>query len=186
MPHRAPLLRQLDLYLEAHPEDAARTMPIVELVRNEPRCLHRDCFPGHVTASAWIVTSDRRVSLLTLHKKLGRWLQLGGHADGHALVHEVALREAREESGLAQLTLVTGARGLVPLDVDVHAIPMFKDEPGHWHHDVRYLLIAGPDQQIARSAESEDLRWFRDAELPHVVSEESVLRMWRRARTMLG
>ena len=186
MPHRRTLLRQLERYRESHPEDGDRTAPIVDLVRAHPRCLLRDCFPGHVTASAWIVSPDHRTSLLTRHRKLQRWLQLGGHADGEPSVHDVALREAREESGLSDFTVVGAAAEPVPLDVDVHRIPPHGGEPEHWHHDVRFLLVAGPGQRLVRSDESEDLRWFTDAELLATVDEESVLRMWRRARALLG
>jgi 8-oxo-dGTP pyrophosphatase MutT (NUDIX family) len=181
--HREPLLRRLARHREVWPEDAERVARVVELVRAHERCLSRDCLPGHVTASAWIVTPDRQRCLLTHHGKLDRWLQLGGHADGEPHVHEVALREAREESGMQQFELVRHEGEITPLDVDVHWIPPRRDEPGHWHHDVRFLLIADPRQPLVRSEESHDLRWFAAEEVAGVTAEESVLRLARRART---
>ena len=86
-------------------------------------CFDRTCRPGHITAAAWILSADRRRSLLTHHRKLDRWLQLGGHADGQWHVEEVALREAREESGLTRFDIVPIDGVLMPFDVDVHEIP---------------------------------------------------------------
>ncbi|MCC6673284.1 MAG: NUDIX hydrolase [Planctomycetes bacterium] len=184
--HREPLLALLGRYAERFPEDRERTGRILGLVRMRSECFERTCLPGHVTASAWILSADRSRFLLTHHRKLNRWLQLGGHADGHPLVHEVALREAREESGMAlfHLPLIDGE--LVPLDVDVHWIPPWRDEPGHWHHDVRFLLVAGAGQSPRASDESHALRWFAMAELEAVVGEESLLRMGLRARSFGG
>ena len=69
-------------------------------------CLLRSCVPGHFTGSAWVVDAGRRRTLLTHHRKLGKWLQLGGHADGDADLAAVALREAQEDSGLTGAKLV--------------------------------------------------------------------------------
>ena len=82
------------------------TAATLDFVRAHPDCLARTCAPGHLTGSAWIVSPDRRRTLLTHHRKLGKWLQLGGHADGDADLLAVALREAREESGLRGLRVV--------------------------------------------------------------------------------
>jgi 8-oxo-dGTP pyrophosphatase MutT (NUDIX family) len=123
--------------------------------------------------------------LLARHRKLGRWLQLGGHADSEGDPLAVALREAREESGLEKIEPVaTGAPGepIVPLDLDVHEIPARPGEPAHLHWDVRFLLQAAPGQALAMSEESTDLRWVPRAELARFVDEESQLRMERKTR----
>ena len=186
MPHREPLRRMLFRYLELWPGDGERVRPVLDLLAGSPRCFERDHLPGHVTASAWILSADRSKSLMTHHKKLARWLQLGGHADGDPAVEQVAVREAREESGLGGFDLVQRDGELVPLDVDVHWIPQRMAEPGHWHHDVRFLLLARGGESIAISAESNDLRWFTDAEVCATVHEESVLRLLARARERLA
>jgi 8-oxo-dGTP pyrophosphatase MutT (NUDIX family) len=98
--------------------EASAVAETIAFVEAHPDCLLRSCAPGHLTGSAWIVSPDRRRTLLTLHRKLGKWLQLGGHADGDPDLLAVALREAREESGLARLAVV-GARAFrrrPPLD----------------------------------------------------------------------
>ncbi len=167
--------------------ESATVSRIRDLVESEPRCFERDCYaPGHVTASCWIVAADDGRVLLTHHRKLGRWLQLGGHADGETDVLGVALREAREESGMSDFEPVPalGPDGL--LDLDVHLIPARRGEPAHEHHDVRFLLRAGAAQALARSAESIDLRWFAPAELAALDLDESVLRLHRKADTWLA
>jgi 8-oxo-dGTP pyrophosphatase MutT (NUDIX family) len=104
----------------------------------------------------------------------------------------VALREAREESGMQGFDLVCIDGALLPLDVDVHQIPARWDDDGrliedaHDHHDVRFLLIAHPGQELRLSAESHDLAWFALDEVPRQTDEESVLRMLRKALELLG
>jgi 8-oxo-dGTP pyrophosphatase MutT (NUDIX family) len=91
---------------------------------------------GHFTASCWLVSADGQRLLLTHHRKLQRWLQLGGHADGDRDLAQVALKEAEEESGLSGLVLEDPAI----FDLDKHWIPERKDVPGHWHYDVRFVI----------------------------------------------
>jgi 8-oxo-dGTP pyrophosphatase MutT (NUDIX family) len=129
--------------------------------------------PGHLTGSAWILSPDRRLTLLTLHRKLGKWLQLGGHADGEADLLSVAMREAREESGLARIRAVAAA----VFDVDRHWIPPHGGEPGHWHHDLRFMLEADPSEPLSVSDESRALAWVEVAAVPALNPEESMARM---------
>ncbi|GIS73179.1 MAG: hypothetical protein CM1200mP10_27560 [Candidatus Neomarinimicrobiota bacterium] len=63
----------------------------------------RNNYNGHFTGSAWIISPDKSYILMTHHKKLGKWIQLGGHADGESDLLKVALREATEESGINNL-----------------------------------------------------------------------------------
>ena len=99
----------------------------------------RDRLSGHFTGSAWVVSADGRRTLLTHHRKLDRWLQPGGHADGDRDLARVALREAQEETGVHGLHLEDGAI----FDLDRHWIPERGAVPGHWHFDVRYVVQAG-------------------------------------------
>ena len=142
------------------PTRRSRADRIRALVETQRDCFERSCFPGHVTASAWLLSPDGKRFLLTHHCKLDRWLQLGGHADGDADVAAVALREAREESGLAELRFAWAAETPVPVDLDVHRIPAHGSEPAHDHHDVRFVLVAAPGQTIFESDESTALEWF--------------------------
>ena len=160
---------------------------IRHLVESAPDCFQRTCRPGHITGSAWVLSHDRTKCLLLHHRKLDRWLQPGGHADGQTEIQQVALREAEEESGLTQLALLGDCQDLVPLDIDVHKIPARFDaasnmtEDAHEHHDIRFLVAAGANQELVLSEESHDLRWFTNQEVLQVTQEESVLRMMRKA-----
>ncbi len=157
---------------------------IRSLVEAREDCFERSCLPGHITASSWILSPDRGHFLLTHHRKLGRWLQLGGHADGECDVWRVALCEAREESGMADFSTPQRAvDGLaIPIDVDVHLIPARPGEPEHEHHDIRFLLVAGANQDLLISDESNDLRWFAHDQLDSLEVDESLLRLARKAR----
>ncbi|MBK6940350.1 MAG: NUDIX hydrolase [Planctomycetes bacterium] len=187
---RAPVLELLERYRAAFPRETAVADRIEALVRAHEDCLLRSCVPGHVTASAWIVAPDHERFLLTHHRKLNRWLQLGGHVDGESHMHRAAMREAREESGMTDFRFV-GVDGSfddvapLPLDLDVHLIPARKDEPEHEHHDVRFLLVAAPNQELAISDESNDLRWFHAADFARLGSDASVARLLNKAEERL-
>ena len=198
--HRKPLLDLLAGYRAAHPDERACVDRVDALVRSQRDCFERSCVPGHITASAWLLSPDGKRFLLTHHRKLGRWLQLGGHADGDSDVAAVALREAREESGLADLHFATdpssesrrslaaryaGPETPLPIDLDVHRIPARGDEPAHDHHDVRFVLVAAPGQTIFASDESTALEWFEMDALETVADDESVLRLGRKVRRLL-
>jgi 8-oxo-dGTP pyrophosphatase MutT (NUDIX family) len=184
--HRQPLFDLLARYRACAPGEAAMVDQITALMAAHADCLLRSCAPGHITASAFIVDATSERFLLTHHRKLGRWLQLGGHVDGEGDVLAAALREAREESGMQRFNVLPwcGVPGL-PLDVDVHVIPARGHEPAHEHHDVRFLLRAEHGQELVVSDESHELQWFPLADLERVVGEESVLRMGRKARRAL-
>ncbi len=179
--HRQPLLDMLERYVLRHPDEAGVAERIRHLVTNSPECFNRHCRPGH--ASAWVLSHDQTRCVLIHHRKLGRWLQPGGHADGDCDVAAVARREVEEETGL----LVHSPDDHQPLDIDVHRIPLRVDSSGsliedaHDHHDLRFLFCAAADQPLALSEESNDVRWFTHQEVLAVTDEESVLRMLRKA-----
>lgn len=135
----------------------------------------RQCLAGHFTGSAWLVSADGQRALLTHHRKLQRWLQLGGHADGDHDLAAVALREAEEESGLPGLTLASADI----FDLDRHWIPERKEVPGHWHYDVRYVVVAGGNEAFVVSEESLELAWRPVAEIA-ADQDESMRRMANR------
>ena len=169
------LLRQ-HLPRAADAQEAAMTAEIIRFVETHVDCLERTCVPGHLTGSAWIVDSARSRALLVHHRKLDRWLQPGGHADGDPDLLAVARREAREETGLLRLRTVSPAI----FDADRHWIPPRGETPGHWHHDLRFLLEADPAEALVVSDESHDVRWVELAGVAALNAEESLLRMVRK------
>ena len=174
------LQRLLARYQERHPaEDVQRFR---RFVARQPRCFERDCFDdGHVTASAAVLDAAGARMLLTRHAKIGRWLQLGGHADGDRDPLRVACREAAEESGLR---VVPAQRA--PVDVDIHRVPPHGADPAHWHYDVRFVLRVEDDApRFTVSDESLALAWVRLDELHAYTDEESILRLAAKARRSL-
>ena len=176
--HRDAVLALLSRYarreLDAHETTmAAETIRFIEAHED---CLLRTQLVGHLTGSAWVVDPSRQRTLLTHHRKLDKWLQLGGHADGDADLLAVALREAEEESGLKQLRVVD--REI--FDLDRHLIPARKAEPEHWHFDLRFMIEADPDEPLLITNESKDLAWVDVDQVTALNSEESMARMVRK------
>ncbi|MGH3941687.1 MAG: NUDIX hydrolase [Pseudonocardiaceae bacterium] len=141
-------------------QQALRTAFLGFLAARPDACA-RSCVPGHLTASAIVLSHDGTQVLLTLHPRIGRWVQLGGHCEEHdtGLV-EAALREATEESGIPDLRIDPH-----PLHLDVHPITCSLGTPTR-HFDVRFLLHAPPDATPVCSAESADLAWWPVHALP--------------------
>ncbi|MFD6419668.1 NUDIX hydrolase [Streptomyces sp. NPDC060194] len=160
-------------------EQAALRQVYLDHLAAHPDGMWKACTGGHLTGSALVVDPEGGRVLLTLHRKLGMWLQMGGHCEpGDTALTATALREAREESGIAAgLTLLPGG----PVRLDRHAIPGLCA----WHLDVQYAAIAPPDAVAAISDESLDLRWFRYAEVPEV-ADASVVRLLDATRERLA
>lgn len=184
--HRKSLLELLARYARRDAAAQTQAARFASFVSEHDDCLLRSCVPGHITASAWILSPDGTQCLLTHHRKLQRWLQLGGHVDGESEVQRAALREAREESGMQHLELLVPGRHLEPLDLDVHTIPARKQDPQHEHWDVRFLLRALPGQELVISEESNDLQWIPVSRLTEFTAEESVVRLQRTAQAWLA
>jgi len=121
-----------------------------------PHAYERDHLPGHMTGSALITDESGKFFLLTNHAKLDRWLQPGGHADGDEDIYRVAIREAQEETGIKNFTMLN--TGL--FDIDIHLIPERNDFPAHYHYDVRVLLSTSRNTPLILTEESQALEWI--------------------------
>ncbi|MDF1816784.1 MAG: NUDIX hydrolase [Verrucomicrobiales bacterium] len=173
--HRAPLLDLIQIYAAAHPGEAETVAKFREFIGRCPDCFERSLREGHITGSAWVVDRQGKRVLLTHHRKLNIWVQLGGHADGNPDIEAVALQEAKEESGLGQLRAEPGI-----FDMDIHLIPARKDEPAHYHYDIRFVVRHDGDGDFVVSEESHDLAWIEANDLEKVTTEESMIRMQRK------
>jgi 8-oxo-dGTP pyrophosphatase MutT (NUDIX family) len=131
-------------------------------LEEHPDGLSRECYPDHLTASCLVLSADRAEALLTLHAKAQQWFQFGGHCEAadHTLAG-AALREATEESGIAQLGLDP-----TPLRLDEHVVPFCGDRGGVRHLDVWFLAIAPAGAKAVISPESLDVRWWPLDALP--------------------
>ncbi|MGH3450904.1 MAG: NUDIX hydrolase [Haloechinothrix sp.] len=141
-------------------QEALRQAFLGFLAAREDACA-RSCAAGHLTASAVVLDHERNHVLLTLHPRVGRWLQLGGHCEaGDASLADAALREAREESGMDGLSVEAE-----PVHLDAHPITCSLGVPTR-HFDVRFVVQSPPGAQPVRSDESDDLRWWPWQALP--------------------
>lgn len=164
---------ELTEYASHWPEEAATVELFCILLADAADPFRRERLAGHFTASCWLVDRAGARVLLTHHRKLGLWLQLGGHADGERDLRIAALKEAEEESGLGGLRIEAGI-----FDLDRHWIPEHKGVQAHWHYDVRYIVHAGLDEAYTVSEESHDLAWRSIGELAgEAGTDPSVRRM---------
>ncbi|MFG2551750.1 NUDIX hydrolase [Streptomyces sp. NPDC048581] len=148
----------------------------LEHLQAHPDGMWKACEDGHITASALVIDPSRGRVLLTLHKKLRMWLQMGGHCEpADETLATAALREGTEESGVAGLTLLPGG----PVRLDRHHTPCA------WHLDVQYAALAPAGAVEAISDESLDLRWFAYDEVADV-ADESVVRLLQATRARLA
>lgn len=167
----------IDLLSQHQPADAlesAHRDRLLAFIRSAPDAFwRRSHLIGHITASAWLISRDGRRVLLVHHRKLDRWLQPGGHIEEDPDILSAALREAREETGLADLAPATPSI----FDVDVHTIPGRGSEPTHEHFDIRFCFVADPATSLVISDESNHLRWFGVNELATMAFDPSIRRM---------
>ena len=170
----------LDLIIAAY--EGPYRDPFLQLLRTTSDPYSRAQFvPGHITASAFIIDRDGRL-LLHHHRRLNRWLQMGGHLEPGEDPVAAALREGREESGLQDLRIVSD--GIA--DLDVHPIPAGRGEPEHRHYDVRYIARTDSADSIAADGrESNALMWFDLDRAAALMQGEESLRVIQKIRRVL-
>lgn len=181
--HRAPLLALLRNHRPSTTVESNMLNELISFVETHSDCFERSLSIGHITASAWIVDTSRTYALLTHHRKLDSWLQLGGHADGVTDVLQVALTEANEEAGLSSIRPVQSTI----FDVDIHLIPGRHGSGGHgragweaphYHYDIRFLLEADKNETLVRAErESKALEWVALTQISLLNNSESIIRM---------
>lgn len=177
---------QLDAHTPFDAEEARDLRRVQEFVSRHKKPFDRAMPHGHLVGSALVVSADGARVLLLHHRKLDRWLQAGGHAEPHeGDGAAVALREAREETGIDGLRIHPQAPGL--FDVDVHRIPARGADVAHDHLDLRYLVLAPADADVARSlTETNDARWFTWSELEALDLDHGLRRLLAKARAIVN
>lgn len=173
------LIGALHRYARKFPDESKVADSFLQFLRSSPDCFKRSLTEGHITGSAWLIDRAGVRVLLTQHRKLNIWVQLGGHADGNEDIFKVSHMEATEESGLSGLKPVSEEI----FDLDIHKIPASKNEAEHLHYDVRFIWQATEDENFRVSDESKALAWVSAAQIPGYTTEASVLRMvskWQR------
>ncbi|WP_405777405.1 NUDIX hydrolase [Streptomyces sp. NBC_00859] len=177
MTSRSTLQDDAVLVLKNHRGQEELRQSYLDHLSAHPDGMWKACGAGHLTASALVLAPERGQVLLTLHRKLRMWLQMGGHCEpGDRSVAAAALREATEESGIEGLTLLPGG----PLRLDRHSIPA----PCTQHFDLQYGAVVPPGAVEMISDESLDLRWFAYDEVA-AVADTSVRRLVDAARAAL-
>lgn len=157
--HRENLRKKLEEYHPTDAEEINDKRKMLDFLNEHENCFDRSLKIGHFTGTCWLENYDGTKFLLTLHKKIGLWLTLGGHADGCGNLSNVALKEAYEESGLRHIRLLSDDI----FDIDIHKIEEYHGIPTHYHYDVRFLLkTTDRNDDIRISNESDDLRWFSE------------------------
>lgn len=137
---------------------------------------------GQITAACWVVNKTLTKALMTHHKKLDRWLQIGGHLEAEdENIVDSCIRELKEESGLTQFNLLQPE----VFDLDVHHIPASaKGVPAHIHYDIRMLFEADEQETIQFDQdESNNIVWMNLAEI-EAMNDESISRMVRKTNLL--
>ena len=182
--NRDDLLDALGAFTAVSPEEQDSLDRLRRFVAARDDPFARENPVGHVTGSAIIARPDASAFLLVHHRKLGRWLQPGGHTEeSDASVYDAALREVREETGIAELEAPLGRR---ILDVDVHPIPAHGRDAAHSHFDVRFLFTT--DRDVDRGAAEDPRRPMRWRTLEEALADgvdASLERSLRKAREVL-
>lgn len=150
----------LERYAPFDDQEESEKQMVLELLAETDMAFSRDYLKGHITGSSFVVNNTLDKTFLILHNKYDIWLQPGGHCDGDPVVHQTALRETEEETGLRQLKLVPEI-----FDISVHdigeAMKKGKLEPAHKHYDIRYMIVANEDEKPSlQEEEVSGGRWF--------------------------
>ena len=174
------LKQLLKTYIQKYPYEV-NAIKMLNFFDNHDDCFEKDNLPGHFTGSAWVISPDKNKILMTHHKKLNMWLQLGGHADGEKDLKSVAIKEAKEESGFNNFSILSEEI----FDLDIHKIEPMSENPEHLHYDVRFLLEADPNEQnIIISEESHDVKWIHLDDVLEYNSEASISRMVEKTKKL--
>ncbi len=161
------LIAQIRSYQPCNGQEAADRDLILKLIEGSKDLSLRSTLQAHLTASAWVVSPDRKRVLMAYHNLYNSWAWLGGHADGSWDLMAVAEREAREESGIGELKLLyDGIFSLEVLTVDGHE-KKGSYVPSHLHLNLTYLFEGDPEATVRIKAdENSRVGWIAEEDIP--------------------
>ena len=160
------LIRQIEQYTPFNEQESADKATLLNFLHQDTDISRRDHLIAHLTASAWVVNPERNKVLMAYHNLYNSWAWLGGHADGNFDLAAVAVKEAREESGLTDVRLVSDdILSLEILTVDGHE-KKGNYVPSHLHLNLTYLLEADPNAPICiKEDENSQVGWINFADI---------------------
>tara|TARA_R110000868_G_scaffold112681_4_gene303233 strand:- start:557 stop:1105 length:549 start_codon:yes stop_codon:yes gene_type:complete len=176
--------QELIQQVEAYPKNDSHKQKILEFLAINKDFWTKSNTLGQITASCWVLNKDRTKALMTHHKKLNRWLQIGGHLEPEdGSIVDSCIRELKEESGLTQFKLLQEEI----FDLDVHDIPESKKGvPAHIHYDIRMFFEANENEIIQfDKEESNKIVWMNLTEIEKL-NDESILRMIRKSNAIFS
>lgn len=150
------IVKLLNSYKPYDEDEESTKLRMLEFIQNYSNIYSRKQQYGHFTASAFILNKSMDKFLLIHHKKLNMWMQVGGHCDEDENIDMVAMREAKEESGIRELSFFSENI----FDLDIHIIPKINDEAEHYHFDVRFLLKSNDDDSLLHNEEVLNAKWI--------------------------
>lgn len=164
----------LENYQTNYEKEQEHKLNMLSILQSRDDVLFETSKLGHFTASVWVLNHDKTKVLLTLHAKLNRWFQLGGHIErSDKTFLDACLREAQEESGIQNIA----ADGAFVIDIDIHPIPENPKTAAHLHYDITLCLIADKHAETVLSKESTKLEWIPISEVKSITDDPAVVRM---------
>ena len=156
--NKQPILDLLENYRTSFVEEIEFQKQMIDFLTQHDDFALRSNLTGQLTGSAWVVNKERTKVLLIHHKKLNKWLQIGGHIEEtDQSIEETILREIKEESGLKDLKLLSSSI----YDIDIHTIPQKKEIAEHLHFDIRFLVEADENEKLSpQNEEILDIKWY--------------------------
>lgn len=176
--HRTDLIQRLRSYRTSFIEEASMVERSLRFVLSHENCFDRNLAHGHVTGSAWVINPARTHTLMLHHRKLDRWLQPGGHADGDPDMMQVVFKETSEESGIDVSQIKLLDQNI--FDVDIHTIYPSAHDHRHIHYDIRFLVEIDDQLPLPGNTESHQVAWIRLWQVSHYNNLASLHRMVRK------
>ena len=166
------LITQIENYIPFNEQEVRDKAQILEFLRSGAELITRENPVAHMTASAWVVSPDRKQVIMVYHNLYQSWSWMGGHADGDWDLLRVAKKEVMEECGLQELTVVSPEIfSLEVLCVDGHE-KRGKYLSSHLHLNVTYLFEADPAQSLRiKPVENSGVAWVAAEDVPQKTNE---------------